>query len=202
MLTQPSPLSTNEKTSALLEALPYICDFVGKTVVVKVGGSVGEEGTVLDDVVWLKRLGINPVLVHGGGPDNRSPTREILANVRRHRPLGGLVLQQRHQSLQGRIGLRRQGHDLEQGPHLAGVEQAPARRIDIASLCGRGTRAQAGSARIEAEAEQEFALRQWSVSRCPRRFGGAQQAGEINMGGKIGGARFSSSSFVRIRRIS
>ena len=35
---------------------------------VKVGGSVGDEGTVLDDVVWLKRLGINPVLVHGGGP--------------------------------------------------------------------------------------------------------------------------------------
>jgi len=60
-------LSTDEKTDALLEALPYICEFVGKTVVVKDGGSVGDEGTVLDDVVWLKRLGINPVLVHGGG---------------------------------------------------------------------------------------------------------------------------------------
>jgi acetylglutamate kinase len=62
-----APLTTDEKTDALLEALPYICEFVGKTIVVKVGGSVGEEGTVLDDVVWLKRLGINPVLVHGGG---------------------------------------------------------------------------------------------------------------------------------------
>jgi len=61
-------LSIDQKTEALLEALPYICDYVGKTVVVKVGGSVGEEGTVLDDVIWLKRLGINPVLVHGGGP--------------------------------------------------------------------------------------------------------------------------------------
>ena len=68
MLTQPETLSADEKTAALLEALPYICDFVGKTIVVKVGGSVGDEGTVLDDVVWLKRLGINPVLVHGGGP--------------------------------------------------------------------------------------------------------------------------------------
>ena len=68
MLTRPERLSTDDKTAALLEALPYICDFVGKTIVVKVGGSVGEEGTVLDDVVWLKRLGINPVLVHGGGP--------------------------------------------------------------------------------------------------------------------------------------
>lgn len=61
-------LSIDQKTEALLEALPYICEFVGTTVVVKVGGSVGEEGTVLDDVVWLKRVGINPVLVHGGGP--------------------------------------------------------------------------------------------------------------------------------------
>jgi acetylglutamate kinase len=63
-----SGLSIDQKTAALLEALPYICEYVGKTIVVKVGGSVGEEGTVLDDIVWLKRLGINPVLVHGGGP--------------------------------------------------------------------------------------------------------------------------------------
>src|SRR5204862_1051742 len=61
-------LSIDQKTEALLEALPYICEFVGKTIVVKVGGSVGDEGTVLDDIVWIKRLGINPVLVHGGGP--------------------------------------------------------------------------------------------------------------------------------------
>jgi acetylglutamate kinase len=66
--TQLSPPATDAKTAALLEALPYICEFVGKTVVVKVGGSLGEEGTVLDDVIWLKRLGIHPVLVHGGGP--------------------------------------------------------------------------------------------------------------------------------------
>jgi acetylglutamate kinase len=68
VLTRPESLSTDDKTSALLEALPYICEYVGKTIAVKVGGSVGEEGTVLDDIVWLKRLGINPVLIHGGGP--------------------------------------------------------------------------------------------------------------------------------------
>lgn len=61
-------LSIDQKAEALLEALPYICEYVGKTVVVKVGGSVGDEGTVLDDIVWLKRLGVNPVIVHGGGP--------------------------------------------------------------------------------------------------------------------------------------
>jgi len=65
VLTRPE--TSVEKTSVLLEALPYICEYVGKTITIKVGGSVGEEGTVLDDVVWLKRLGINPVLVHGGG---------------------------------------------------------------------------------------------------------------------------------------
>ncbi len=65
---QTSVLSTDQKTSALLEALPFICEYVGKTIVVKVGGSVGDEGTVLEDIVWLKKLGINPVIVHGGGP--------------------------------------------------------------------------------------------------------------------------------------
>jgi acetylglutamate kinase len=58
----------DQKTEVLLEALPYICEYVGKTIVVKVGGSVGDEGTVLDDLVWVKRLGIHPVVVHGGGP--------------------------------------------------------------------------------------------------------------------------------------
>jgi len=48
-------LSTDQKTDALLDAFPYICEFVGKTIVVKVGGSVGDEGVVLDDIVWLKR---------------------------------------------------------------------------------------------------------------------------------------------------
>ncbi len=63
-----SALSTDQKTAAILEALPYICEYVGKTLVIKVGGAVGDEGTVLDDIVWLKKLGINPVIVHGGGP--------------------------------------------------------------------------------------------------------------------------------------
>ncbi len=62
------PLSVDQKTQAILEAMPYMCQFVGKTVVVKVGGSVGDGGTVLDDIIWLRKLGINPVIVHGGGP--------------------------------------------------------------------------------------------------------------------------------------
>ncbi len=53
---------------ALLEALPYIAEYVGKTVVVKIGGSIGDDGTALEDVVTLARLGVKPIVVHGGGP--------------------------------------------------------------------------------------------------------------------------------------
>jgi acetylglutamate kinase len=55
--------------SVLQEALPYINYFVGKTVVVKMGGSaLSSEETVLQDVIWLKNLQVNVVLVHAGGP--------------------------------------------------------------------------------------------------------------------------------------
>jgi acetylglutamate kinase len=55
-------------TQALLEALPYIACFVGKFVVVKIGGSIGQDGTALEDIVTLQRLGVTPIVVHGGGP--------------------------------------------------------------------------------------------------------------------------------------
>ncbi len=61
-----------EKASVLLEALPYIRRFYGKTVVIKYGGNamVKEElkNSFAEDVVLLKYVGINPVVVHGGGP--------------------------------------------------------------------------------------------------------------------------------------
>jgi len=61
-----------EKVSVLLEALPYIRKFYGKTVVIKYGGNamVNEElkEAFAQDVVLLKYVGINPVIVHGGGP--------------------------------------------------------------------------------------------------------------------------------------
>jgi len=61
-------LHTTDATAALLEALPYFARFVGKTVVVKIGGSIGQDGTALEDVVTLARMGVRPVVVHGGGP--------------------------------------------------------------------------------------------------------------------------------------
>ncbi|HOA82042.1 MAG TPA: acetylglutamate kinase [Defluviitaleaceae bacterium] len=62
-----------EKAKVLVEALPYIKEFYGKTVVIKYGGSamIDEriKETVIQDIVLMKLVGINPVIVHGGGPE-------------------------------------------------------------------------------------------------------------------------------------
>lgn len=61
-----------EKAEILLEALPYISNFRGKTFVIKYGGNAMDKADLRDafaqDVVMLKYIGINPVIVHGGGP--------------------------------------------------------------------------------------------------------------------------------------
>jgi acetylglutamate kinase len=57
----------------LLEALPYIREFHGKTVVIKYGGAAMTDPELKEefarDVVLLKYVGMNPIVVHGGGPD-------------------------------------------------------------------------------------------------------------------------------------
>jgi acetylglutamate kinase len=57
----------------LLEALPYIREFHGRTVVIKYGGAAMSQPALREefarDVVLLKYVGINPIVVHGGGPD-------------------------------------------------------------------------------------------------------------------------------------
>ncbi len=61
-----------EKVSTLIESLPYIREFSGKTVVVKYGGHAMTDETLrlsfARDISLLKLVGINPVIVHGGGP--------------------------------------------------------------------------------------------------------------------------------------
>jgi acetylglutamate kinase len=65
--------SPQDRVETLLEALPYIREFHGRTVVIKYGGAAMSDETLRDgfatDVVLLKYVGLNPVLVHGGGPD-------------------------------------------------------------------------------------------------------------------------------------
>ncbi|MHB1098758.1 MAG: acetylglutamate kinase [Burkholderiales bacterium] len=67
-----NPSTAKEKAQILSEALPYIRRFHGKTVVIKYGGNAMTEEALKEgfarDVVLLKLVGINPVVVHGGGP--------------------------------------------------------------------------------------------------------------------------------------
>lgn len=70
-----------EKASILIEALPYIRRFYHKTVVIKYGGHamVAEElkESFAQDIVLMKYIGINPIVVHGGGPQ----INEMLARI-------------------------------------------------------------------------------------------------------------------------
>ncbi len=63
---------TNNVADILIEALPYIKNFSGKTIVIKYGGhAMVDEGLKKDfanDITLLKYIGVNPVVVHGGGP--------------------------------------------------------------------------------------------------------------------------------------
>ena len=62
-----------ERAHVLIEALPYIQRLFGKTIVIKYGGAamMHDELTqkIMEDVTLLKFVGMNPILVHGGGPD-------------------------------------------------------------------------------------------------------------------------------------
>src|SRR6201994_2185749 len=75
--TPPSSTTYDERrlrdVATLLEALPYIREFHGRTVVIKYGGAAMIDATLKEefarDVVLLKYVGMNPVIVHGGGPE-------------------------------------------------------------------------------------------------------------------------------------
>jgi len=75
----------------LLEALPYIREFHGRTVVIKYGGAAMREETLREDfatdVVLLKYVGLNPVIVHGGGPEISHHMERLGLEVRFHEGL-------------------------------------------------------------------------------------------------------------------
>ena len=62
-----------KKAGTLIEALPYIQEFYGKTIVIKYGGNAmindDLKNKVMEDVSLMKYIGMRPVIVHGGGPD-------------------------------------------------------------------------------------------------------------------------------------
>ena len=67
-----TPIAPRDKADILAQALPYIRKYHGKTMVIKYGGNAMTEPALqkafAEDVVLLKLVGINPVVVHGGGP--------------------------------------------------------------------------------------------------------------------------------------
>ena len=62
-----------QHANILIQALPYIQEYYGKTIVIKYGGNamINDEltQTVINDIILMKCIGINPIIVHGGGPD-------------------------------------------------------------------------------------------------------------------------------------
>ena len=76
-----SAFTPADKAYILSEALPYIQRFYGKTIVIKYGGNAMTEAHLMDsfaqDVVLLKLVGMNPVVVHGGGPQIASLLKKI-----------------------------------------------------------------------------------------------------------------------------
>ncbi|HEY3783631.1 MAG TPA: acetylglutamate kinase [Fimbriimonadaceae bacterium] len=66
-------ISPEQRANVLIEALPYLRQFFGKTIVIKYGGNamtdVSLKDKVMKDVALLHYVGIRPILVHGGGPE-------------------------------------------------------------------------------------------------------------------------------------
>jgi acetylglutamate kinase len=83
--------SPNTNVALLLEALPYIREFHGRTVVIKYGGAAMRDDELREafatDVVLLKYVGLNPVIVHGGGPEITEYMERLGMEVRFHEGL-------------------------------------------------------------------------------------------------------------------
>ena len=69
-------MNYTQHANILIQALPYIQEYYGKTIVIKYGGNamINDEltKTVINDIILMKCIGINPIIVHGGGPDSNT----------------------------------------------------------------------------------------------------------------------------------
>ena len=79
-------LSNSARAKVLIEALPWIEDITGKTIVIKYGGAAMVAGelrdAVVDDIIMLKLMGANPIIVHGGGPNINAMLKRLDMPVR------------------------------------------------------------------------------------------------------------------------
>jgi acetylglutamate kinase len=78
---QPNLESLRQRAAVLIEALPYLRQFRGQTVVIKYGGAAMVDDAlrteVLKDIVLLEHVGLRPVVVHGGGPEISEMMRRL-----------------------------------------------------------------------------------------------------------------------------
>ena len=90
-LTRESMEVFSAKGAVLIEALPYIRQFEGKTIVVKYGGAAMTDPALrhstAEDIVLMKYVGMNPVLVHGGGPAINRRLEQLNIESRFHQGL-------------------------------------------------------------------------------------------------------------------
>jgi acetylglutamate kinase len=92
-MTEQAPQSraAGASVETLMEALPYIREFHGRTVVIKYGGAAMREEELREafatDVVLLKYVGLNPIVVHGGGPEITEYMDRLGMEVRFHEGL-------------------------------------------------------------------------------------------------------------------
>lgn len=74
-------MNYTQHANILIQALPYIQEYYGKTIVIKYGGNamINDEltKTVINDIILMKCIGINPIIVHGGGPDISNTLNEM-----------------------------------------------------------------------------------------------------------------------------
>ena len=80
-MTDPLNIPPRDKAEILAQALPYIRKFHGKTIVIKYGGNAMTDPALqqdfAEDVVLLKLVGMNPVVVHGGGPQIETALKRL-----------------------------------------------------------------------------------------------------------------------------
>ena len=128
-------MNPTDKAAALIEALPYLQDFRGKTFLIKMGGWAMEDpdlvAQVMRDIVFLEVAGINPIVVHGGGKAISAAMEKagleakfvggfrVTTRSHRHRQQGPVG---RNQSQAGEDdpGLRRQGRRHSRHRRLSG----------------------------------------------------------------------------------
>src|SRR6478752_4405849 len=91
MSEQPASKWSSATVDTLLEALPYIREYHGRRVVIKYGGAAMREEDLREafatDVVLLKYVGLDPVVVHGGGPEISRYMERLGIDVRFHEGL-------------------------------------------------------------------------------------------------------------------